>query len=93
MNSYERYVAVYDESGRKKLDRVPTHVQYIREKFIVKNKEILLKNYQGKLFNDLYFDIPMILGFDSIFAPFPQSFKFKSIKIDIGEGKSVKIGL
>ena len=91
MNSYERYMAVYDDSERKRLDRVPTHVQYIRERFIDKNKEEILKNYCGKLVNALYFDIPMILGFDSIFAPFPQSLKFKSIKIDIGEGKSVRI--
>ena len=91
MNSYERYIAVYDDSERKKLDRVPTHVQYIREEFIAKNKESIFKNYDGKLFNDLYFDIPMILGFDSVFAPFPQSLKFKSIKINNGEGKSVRI--
>ena len=91
MNSYERYIAVYVDSERKKLDRVPTHVQYIREEFIAKNKEIILKNYNGKLINDLYFDIPMILGFDSIFASFPKSLKFKSIKINIGKGKYVKI--
>ena len=71
MNCYERYLAVYDDNERKKLDRVPTHVQYIREKFIDMNKESVLKGYNGKLFNDLYFDIPMILGFDSIFASFP----------------------
>ena len=91
MNSYERYLAVYKDSERKKLDRVPTFVQYIREKFIDMNKESILKGYKGNLSNDLYFDIPMILGFDSIFASFPNSLKFKSIKIDIGEGKNVKI--
>jgi len=91
MNSCERYLAVFDESGRKKLDRVPTHVQYITDKFIAKNKEKILRHYTGKLFNDLYFDIPLILGFDSIFAPFPQSLTFKSIKIDNGEGKNVRI--
>jgi hypothetical protein len=91
MNSYERYLAVYDDNERKKLDRVPTFVQYIREKFIDMNKENILKGFNGSLFNDLYFDIPMILGFDSIFASFPKSLKFKSVKVDIGEGKNVKI--
>jgi len=91
MNSYERYIAVYDDYERKKLDRVPTHVQYIREEFINMNREIILKGYTGPLFNDLYFDIPRILGFDSIFASFPKSVKFKSIKVDSGEGKSVRI--
>jgi len=33
----------------------------------------------------------MILGFDSIFASFPNSLTFKSIKVDIGEGKNIKI--
>ena len=91
MNCSERYLAVYDENERKKLDRVPTFVQYIRENFIDMNKARILKGYNQKVFNDLYFDIPMILGFDSIFASFPNSLKFKSIKIDIGEGKNVKI--
>ena len=91
MNCSERYLAVYDDNERKKLDRVPTFVQYIREKFIDKNKARILKGYNQKVFNYLYFDIPMILGFDSIFASFPNSLKFKSIKIDIGEGKNVKI--
>ena len=91
MNCCERYLAVYDDNERKKLDRVPTFVQYIREKFIDMNKERILKGYNGNLFNDLYFDIPMILGFDSIFASFPNSLKFKGIKVDIGEGKNIKI--
>ena len=91
MNCSERYLAVYDENERKKLDRVPTFVQYIREKFIDMNKERILKGYNQKLFNNLYFDIPMILGFDSIFASFPNSLTFKSIKVDIGEGKNIKI--
>ena len=91
MNCYERYLAVYDDKERKKLDRVPTHVQYIREEFIDKNKEILLKDYSENLFNDLYFDIPRILNFDSIFAPFPPSIKCKSIKIEDDKGKFIKI--
>ncbi len=91
MNSCERYLAVYDDNERKKLDRVPTHVQYIMEEFIIQNKENILSRYSGKLFNNLYFDIPLILGFDSIFAPFPLSFKVKSIKVDDGAGKKVRI--
>ena len=91
MNCYERYLAVYDDKERKKLDRVPTHVQYIREGFIDKNKDILLKDYNENIFNDLYFDIPRILGFDSIFAPFPLSIKCKSIKIEVEKGKYIKI--
>ncbi|MHA2287169.1 MAG: uroporphyrinogen decarboxylase family protein [Promethearchaeota archaeon] len=92
MNNCERYLAVYDDRRREKLDRVPTHVQYIREEFIELYKEKVLKGYKGILFNDLYFDIPWILGFDSIFASFPKSVKFKSVKVDDGKGNIVKIG-
>ncbi len=83
MNSCERYLAVYDD--------IPTHVQYIMEEFIIQNKEKILSRYNGKLFNNLYFDIPLILGFDSIFAPFPLSFKVKSVKAHDGTGKIVRI--
>jgi hypothetical protein len=32
MNAKERYLAILDDNKRKKLDRVPTFVQYIRLK-------------------------------------------------------------
>lgn len=92
MNNRERYLAVYDEKERKKLDRVPTHVQYIRQEFIDANKERILKDYKGILFNDLYYDIPLILGFDSIFASFPRSVKIKSVKVEDGNGNIIRIG-
>ncbi|MFX1287888.1 MAG: uroporphyrinogen decarboxylase family protein [Promethearchaeota archaeon] len=91
MNCSERYLAVYDDKERKKLDRVPTHVQYIREEFIDMNKEIIFEDYCGEILKSLYFDIPHILGFDSIFAPFPSSYKFKTIKTKNKEGGSIRI--
>ena len=91
MNACERYLAIYDEAKRKKLDRVPTHVQYIREEFIDKYKNEILSNYPEKLFKNYYFDIPLALGFDSVFAPFPPSFKIKPIKILQNNGNYVRI--
>lgn len=91
MNAYQRYLAVFHEDKRRRLDRVPTHVQYIREEFIQKNLNSIFKNYSGKRFNHLYFDVPHILGFDSIFAPFPSSFRIKSIKIRTKNGKNIRI--
>jgi len=93
MNAQELYLAVYDDEGRKKLERVPTHVQYITEGFIVQYNESIMHNFKGPLFNNLYFDIPCILGFDAIFAPFPQSFKTRRIKIKDKDGKLIKIGI
>ncbi|MFX1315806.1 MAG: uroporphyrinogen decarboxylase family protein [Promethearchaeota archaeon] len=74
------------------MDKVPTHVQYIREEFISKHKKNLKYKYKGIIFNNNYFDIPLILGFDSVFASFPSSVKVKSIKIQLEKGKEIRIG-
>ena len=92
MNARTRYLAVYNDSERNKLDKVPTHVQYIREEFINLHKDELTNKYGGKSLNSLYFKIPLILGFDSVFAPFPASIKIKSIKVNNGKGKKIRIG-
>jgi hypothetical protein len=92
MNARTRFLAVYNDSERNRLDRVPTHVQYIRDEFINQHKEQLINESRGKSLNSLYFKIPFILGFDSVFAPFPSSIKTKSIKVDNGKGKKIKIG-
>ncbi len=91
MNARERYLAVFDDKARKNLDKIPTHVQYIREEFISKYKNEITKNYDGKIFNNEYFDIPLALGFESIFAPFPPSFKIKSLRLRDENGKLVII--
>lgn len=93
MNAQELYLAVYDDDARKKLERVPTHVQYITDEFIELNKQTILSNYKGPLYNNLYFDIPNILGFDAIFSPFPPSFKLRKIKIKDDNGKTIRIGI
>ena len=92
MNASERYLAVYDDEKRFDLDRIPLHVQYIREEFINKNKIQIMKTYSGFLLQDDYFDIPMILGFDSVFAPFPPSYKCKSFRIRKSENEIIRIG-
>ncbi|MFX1356487.1 MAG: uroporphyrinogen decarboxylase family protein [Promethearchaeota archaeon] len=91
MKAYQRYLAVYNEDDRSKLDRVPTHVQYIRDEFIHQYYDSIVKDYSGHMFNNLYFDIPHILGFDSVFAPFPSSFKLKPVKINLKNNQSIRI--
>jgi hypothetical protein len=91
MNARECFLAVFDDLGRRKLDRIPTHVQYIREGFISKYQNEIIKDQEDKLFNNSYFDIPYILGFESIFASFPLSYKFKSLKVQEKNGKTIKI--
>ena len=43
MNARERYLAIFDEIARKKLDKIPTHVQYIRNGFITKYNRKIIK--------------------------------------------------
>ncbi len=93
MNAKERYLAVFDDNMRGKLDRVPTHVQYIKDEFVEKHEGALLKTFQGELLNNSYFDIPRILGFDAIFAPFPTSYQFKPVRIEDDDGNKVRIGI
>ncbi|MFX1575381.1 MAG: uroporphyrinogen decarboxylase family protein [Promethearchaeota archaeon] len=91
MNARERYLAVFEDKARTKLDRVSTHVQYTREEFINKYKDEILENYSETLFYNYYFDIPLALGFDSVFAPFPSSYKTKLVKIRQNNGKYIRI--
>ncbi|MHA1292584.1 MAG: uroporphyrinogen decarboxylase family protein [Promethearchaeota archaeon] len=92
MNARERYLAVYDDSKRKKLDRVPTFVQYIREEFILKNSLELLNKFNINIIKNNYFKVPYLIGFDSIFATFPLSVKIKNINIKNENGRIIKIG-
>jgi hypothetical protein len=92
MKASERYLAVFDDQKRKNLDRVPIHVQYIREEFIAKHENELLKNYSGIIYRNQYYDIPLILGFDSVFAPFPHSYKIRSVIIGKKDKRTFKIG-
>lgn len=92
MNAKERILAVYDKEKRKNLDQVPSHVQYTDPKFISKYQEYFSGRYNTDLFSQ-YFGAPYVLGFDSVFAPYPSSIKFESIKITDKHGKKVKIGL
>ncbi|MFX0000019.1 MAG: uroporphyrinogen decarboxylase family protein [Candidatus Hodarchaeota archaeon] len=91
MNARERFLAIFDDIKRKELDKIPTHVQYVREEFISKYRNEIMNDYQGRLFNNIYFDIPYILGFESIFAPFPLSYKINSIRVRDSQGKFTKI--
>ncbi|MCP4761587.1 MAG: hypothetical protein GY870_07380 [archaeon] len=103
MDACERYLAVFDENKRKKLDRVPTFVQYIKRGFYTQNKSVLKGNFNGKMETpkrqSLFFNIPFYyfktaynLGFDSIFAAYPPIVYIKKIEVENKEGKKVLIG-
>ena len=89
MNSKERYISVYN--NRNKLDRVPTFVQHFLNEFIDLHKNAVLSNKGPGPFDNLYFDIPYLLGFESIFAFIPSPLKFRLTKIKLDDGSSVRI--
>ncbi|MHA1821022.1 MAG: uroporphyrinogen decarboxylase family protein [Promethearchaeota archaeon] len=94
MNARERYLAVYDDIGRKKLDRVPTHVQDVKIEFFSKYEDELMEDYEGDLFYNVKFDAPYILGYDSVFAGFPSSIVVEGqVEVELDSGKKVRIGL
>jgi len=91
MDARDRYLAVFDDNARKKLDRVPTFVQYIRDEFIFQHKDELFPKNKEPLFQSQYFEAPRVLGFEAIFAGFPPSVSFKTIRIEDENGKRIRI--
>lgn len=92
LHAQERYLAIYDDSSRLKLDKVPKFVQYVRDEFITKNQAEFARNSFNNPINNNYFKVPFHLGFDAVFAPFPLSVKVKSIKIKKENGSTIRIG-
>jgi uroporphyrinogen-III decarboxylase len=92
MKAKERILAVYDDQGREKLDKVPSNVQYVAPEFISKYKDYFLNAYDKNVFIQ-YFGVPYYLGFDSVFAPIPSNIEFKNIRVELNSGKNVKIGI
>lgn len=100
MNAFERYLAVFDDSARKKLDRVGTFVQYIKPEFIKKNNKIFHSNFEGKqktphnniLFSYSRFKRAYNIGFDAIFAALSPVIWVKKVKVEDIEGNKVVIG-
>ena len=77
MKAYERYLAVFDETKRKHLDRVPTFVQYVRKDFIHQHRKELRADFEGKhkvskqwlpIMWSSRFNNSVKLGFDSNFV-------------------------
>lgn len=92
MNPMERYLAVYDDKKRMKLDRVPSFVQDVKPEFFSQNEDGIMENYDGPLTYSLKFDAPIALGFDSVFAGFPSSSGTSAVEVEDEKGNKVKMG-
>jgi hypothetical protein len=91
MNPRERFLAVYSDSERKKLDRVPTFVQGVKGEFFTQNEEAMMESYEGELLYNMQFDPSIVLGFDAQFAGFPGSTQCDPIDITLPTGEEIKI--
>ncbi len=91
MNAKERFLAVFDDTGRKKLDRVPTFVQYIREEFVqlhrpqFKNVKLPFPPTISR-FKDAY-----IMGFESVFGHVLPGLRVSQIELEDENGETVLV--
>lgn len=101
MKAYERYLAVFDDKERKKLDRVPNFIQYIRQDFIREHRAKLRADFRGKYSIPTFsppiictsrYRVPKMLGFESIFASSIPSAWVSPIRIKTETAKRVFIG-
>jgi hypothetical protein len=92
MNAKERFLAIYSDSNRKDLDRVPTFVQDVKPEFCTKYEDQMFENFNGELFYSVKFDAPFILGFDAVFAGLPTSVQVETVDVEDENGKKVAIG-
>lgn len=81
MNPTIRFLSLFDEQARKKIDRVPLFVQAVNHDFMVRFEDNMgFENYP-ELLNSPDYDFPYVLGFDGIFAHFPNSTIVKPVEI------------
>lgn len=92
MNAKERYLAIFDENQRKKLDRVPTFVQYLRPKFV----ELHRHKFENKSvpFNEWFFRFrsAYLMGFESVFADVHPGLRIsQEVEVENEQGEKVLI--
>lgn len=91
MNAKERYLAVFDDDNRKKLDHVPTFVQYLRPEFIRLHKEkFLVKNLPFHTTIPGFMEANFI-GFESIFGDVHPGLRVNRVNVVDENGKKVAV--
>jgi hypothetical protein len=89
MNAKERYLAVFDDNKRKKLDRVPTFVQYIRPEFVELHRQMFVNMnlpFQSDVsrFKNAYF-----MGFESVFGAVYPGLRVSQVELEDEKGEKV----
>ena len=74
-------MALFDDQARKHLDRVPLFVQAVNHDFMMKYEDDMGFEEFPQLLNSPDYDFPFVLGFDGIFAHFPNSTIVKPVEI------------
>jgi hypothetical protein len=93
MKPSDRYLAIFSDTERKKIDRVPRFVQGVKDDFQNRWEEELFDNYNGELLFNTHFDGPMVLGFDAVFAGLPSGVRHELVELEDKMGKKHMVGL
>lgn len=93
MNARERFLAVFSNEDRNKLDRVPTFVQGILGGFISKNENALFDDYNGELLYNADFDAPLVLGLEAKFSGFPNPIYHEPFQLIDKDGTKYSTGI
>jgi hypothetical protein len=89
MNARERYLAILDENKRKKLDRVPTFVQYIRPEFVELNPQNFV-NMSVPFQSDFSrFKVAYFMGFESVFGHVLPGLRVSQVELEDEKGEKV----
>jgi hypothetical protein len=91
MNAKERYLAVFDENQRKKLDHVPTFVQYLRPEFVELHRHKFVDEKVPFQSNVSRFNEAYIMGFESVFANVHPGFRVSQVEVENEQGEKVII--
>jgi len=93
MKPKDRYLAVFSEEGRKKLERVPTFVQGIKNEFFTQNEEKMFENFEGDPLYNTQFDGPLVMGFDAVFAGVPHGASCEPVEVTFPDGSKAMVGI
>jgi len=89
MNAKERYLAIFDDNNRKKLDRVPTFVQYIRPEFVELHRQKFV-NISVPFQSDVSrFKNAYLMGFESVFGNVHPGLRVSRVELEDEKGEKV----
>jgi hypothetical protein len=91
MNAKERFLAVFDNAKRYKLDRVPTFVQYIRQEFVKLHRPRFASVEVPFPATISRFKNAYIMGFESFFGHVLPGLRVSQVELEDEKGEKVLV--